>query len=135
MTRTRSTVNFPLIALWVVDIAIMAVGYVIMTTSDAGQAEFYNAGGADYTQYFPALSGSTLGGMLIAAGAFGVILTLAVQVLARSRALPAAAPDVAAADVEIDDELDAAASAYPEAPVAHDSAATDSTPETVPAAR
>lgn len=71
--------------LWAVSLFITVGGYLIMSSSDSSQAAFYTDGGDNYADFFPAQSGSTLGGILIAVGLLGVLFSLSVQVITRTR--------------------------------------------------
>jgi hypothetical protein len=110
-----SKFNLALVLLWLVDVAVTVAGYLILTSSNAIQAEFYTSQSADYVAYFSAQSGSTLGATLIGAGAIGVIVTLAAHVVSRSIAKNTAAtvapatvranePDFDFEDIEFDDK-------------------------------
>jgi hypothetical protein len=79
-----SKFNIALALLWLVDVVVTGVGYYILTSSNAAQAEFYTSQSADYGSYFSSQTGSNLGATLIGAGAIGFIITLAVHALSRS---------------------------------------------------
>jgi hypothetical protein len=79
-----SKFNIALALLWLVDVVVTGVGYYILTTSNAAQADFYTSQSADYVSYFGSQSGSNLGATLIGAGVIGIIITLAVHALSRS---------------------------------------------------
>lgn len=94
--RPLSPFNLALVLLWLVDLAVIVAGYVILTASNASQANFYTSQSADYNTYFAAQSGSGLGATLIGAGVLGVIVTLAAHVV--TRAIKRAAGPVAVTD-------------------------------------
>ena len=79
-----SKFNLALALLWLVDVAVTVAGYLILTSSNATQADFYTSQSADYVAYFSAQSGSNLGATLIGAGVIGFIITLAAHVVSRS---------------------------------------------------
>ena len=87
--------NLPLTALWLASGIVTLVGWLVLSASNATQAEFYTSESQDYAGYFAAQSGSTLGSVLIGAGVLGMILAIASQVRVR--------PAVAA--VVVEDEL------------------------------
>ncbi|MBX0301622.1 hypothetical protein K2F54_16750 [Cryobacterium sp. 1639] len=102
-----SKFNLALVLLWLVDVAVTVTGYLIFTSSNASQAEFYTNQSADYVTYFTAQSGSSLGATLMAAGALGFIITLAAHVLARAIAkTTAAGVPTDAVDADTDNEID-----------------------------
>jgi hypothetical protein len=109
-----SKFNLALALLWLVDVVVTVAGYLILTSSNATQADFYTSQSADYVAYFSAQSGSNLGATLIGAGVIGVIITLAAHVVSRSikkaAAVAAGAPtDAVDAEPDFDDiEFDAA---------------------------
>ena len=110
-SRPLSKFNLVLALLWLVDVVVTAAGYLILTSSNATQAEFYTSQSADYVAYFSAQSGSGLGATLIGTGLLGFIVTLAAMVVSRSIARNAAlAAPVAAAhdepDFGFDDDTD-----------------------------
>ncbi|MCU1442406.1 MAG: hypothetical protein JWQ59_556 [Cryobacterium sp.] len=100
MSRNSSAMppklNIPLIVLWLASLVVAAVGYFVLTSSNAAQAEFYNAQSVDYATYFAAQSGSGLGSTLIGVGVLGLLIALATQAYRR----PAA--EVVVADLEDD---------------------------------
>lgn len=100
-SRPLSKFNLVLAVLWLVDVVVTAAGYLILTSSNATQAEFYTSQSADYVAYFTAQSGSGLGATLIGTGILGFIVTLAAMVVSRS-----IARNAAAASAVIDDEPD-----------------------------
>jgi hypothetical protein len=110
-----SKFNLALALLWLVDVAVTVAGYLILTSSNATQAEFYTSQSADYGAYFTAQSGSTLGATLIGAGVIGFMITLAAHVVSRSIAKNTAAsvapataranePDFDFEDIDFDDK-------------------------------
>ena len=100
-SRPQSKFNLVLALLWLVDVVVTAAGYLILTSSNATQAEFYTSQSADYVAYFTAQSGSGLGATLIGTGILGFIVTLAAMVVSR-----AIAKNAVTAPVAIDDEPD-----------------------------
>lgn len=109
MSRNTSAVlakfNLPLALLWLAGFIVTAVGYLVLTSSNAAQAEFYTSGSQDYATYFSAQSGSTLGSVLIGAGVLGLLLALAAHVKPRPAA---ASTPVAEAEEHFDGEFDLA---------------------------
>ncbi|MGY4856317.1 hypothetical protein [Cryobacterium sp. AP23] len=104
-----SKFNLALALLWLVDVVVTVAGYLILTSSNATQADFYTSQSADYVAYFSAQSGSNLGATLIGAGVIGVIITLAAHVVARSikkAAAVAAGLPTDAVDAEPDFDFD-----------------------------
>jgi hypothetical protein len=110
-----SKFNLALALLWLVDVVVTGAGFLILTSSNATQAEFYTSQSADYGAYFAAQSGSNLGATLIGAGVLGVIITLAAHVVSRSIAKNTAAtvapataranePEFDFDDIEFDDK-------------------------------
>lgn len=83
-SRPLSKFNLILAILWLVDVVVTVAGYLILTSSNATQAEFYTSQSADYGAYFTAQSGSGLGATLIGAGVLGFIVTLAAMVVSRA---------------------------------------------------
>ncbi|WP_166787843.1 hypothetical protein [Cryobacterium adonitolivorans] len=100
-SRPLSKFNLVLALLWLVDVVVTAAGYLILTSSNATQAEFYTSQSADYGAYFSAQSGSGLGATLIGTGILGFIVTLAAMVVSRS-----IAKNAVAGPAVIDDEPD-----------------------------
>lgn len=105
-TPRRLALNIPLIVLWVVSIAVGAIGLWQLRAGNAGQADFYNTGGSDYLTFLDLQTQSTIGGMLIIAGVVGVLVALAVH--ARNRAAAIVAREAAATVTAVDefDDLD-----------------------------
>lgn len=130
-----SKFNLALALLWLVDVVVTVAGYLILTSSNATQADFYTSQSSDYVSYFSAQSGSNLGATLIGAGVIGFIITLAAHGVSRSikkaAAVAAGVPTDAVdaePDFDFDDtELDAADQA---AFAATPAAETTSTPKT-----
>lgn len=124
-TLRRPTLNIPLLALWVVAIAVLAFGSWMLLAGNAAQAEFYTSGGDDYLEYLNLQTQSTIGGFLLIAGVIGLLLALATH--ARNHAASLLATRVGAPDdtsVEASDDLedDADAAVEPsDADVATDS--------------
>ena len=122
-----SKFNLALALLWLVDVAVTVAGYLILTSSNATQADFYTSQSADYVAYFSAQSGSNLGATLIGAGVIGFIITLAAHVVSRSiktaaavaTGTPTDAVD-AEPDFDVDDSEFAAAEPTPAAASADD---------------
>jgi hypothetical protein len=100
-----SKFNLALALLWLVDVAVTVAGYLILTSSNATQADFYTSQSADYVAYFSAQSGSNLGATLIGAGVIGFIITLAAHVVSRSIKTAAAVATGTATDA-VDAEPD-----------------------------
>lgn len=96
-TTPRFALNIPLIVLWVAAVAVAGLGYWLLQSGNAAQADFYNTQGSDYLQFLNLQTQSTIGGMLLTAGVVGVFIALATH--ARNRA----AAVVAANAVVIDD--------------------------------
>jgi hypothetical protein len=103
-TTRRLAVNIPLIVLWVAAIAVAGLGYWLLQTGNAAQADFYNTQGSDYLQFLNLQTQSTLGGMLLTAGVVGVFIALAIH--ARNRAAAVLAANAAAIAGFSEDELD-----------------------------
>jgi hypothetical protein len=53
------------VLLWVAPVVVASIGFVVLSASNAAQAEFYSTQSADYPSYFSAQSGSFLGSILI----------------------------------------------------------------------
>ena len=107
--RPLSKFNLVLALLWLVDVVVTGVGYWVLTSSNATQADFYTSQSADYVRYFSAQSGSNLGATLIGVGLTGFIITLAAMVVARSisKNVALAAPAVDnGPDFDFDDDTD-----------------------------
>jgi hypothetical protein len=108
--RPLSKFNLVLALLWLVDVAVTVAGYLVLTSSNATQADFYTSQSADYVAYFAAQSGSNLGATLIGAGIVGFMVTLAAMVVARAFATRVAAPATAGTHDEpgfdFDDDAD-----------------------------
>ncbi|POH67776.1 MULTISPECIES: hypothetical protein [Cryobacterium] len=100
-SRPLSKFNLVLALLWLVDVVVTAAGYLILTSSNATQAEFYTSQSSDYVAYFSAQSGSGLGATLIGTGILGFIITLAAMVVSRS-----IAKNAVVAPAAIDEEPD-----------------------------
>ncbi|HET8779482.1 MAG TPA: hypothetical protein VFM66_05365 [Agromyces sp.] len=103
-TTRRLAVNIPLIVLWVAAIAVAGLGYWLLQTGNAAQADFYNTQGSDYLQFLNLQTQSTLGGMLLTAGVVGVFIALAIH--ARNRAAAVLAANATATAGFYEDELD-----------------------------
>ena len=110
MSRNNSDVlakiNVPLALLWLAGFVVTAVGYLVMTSSNAAQAQFASSGSQDYATYFTAQSGSTLGTTLMGAGVLGLLLALAAHVKTRPAGIAAGVADAEPAEDSFDDELD-----------------------------
>jgi hypothetical protein len=78
-STARPALNLALIGLWVVTAVVIAVGVWLLLSSNGRQVELYTAQSDDYAGYLSAQSGTTLGGILIGAGAVGLLLSLATQ--------------------------------------------------------
>lgn len=98
----RSALNIPLLALWVVAVGVLALGFWMLQAGNAAQAEFYTSGGDNYLEYLNLQTQSTIGGFLLVAGVFGLLLALATH--ARNRAAAALAAGAAPTN---DERLDA----------------------------
>ncbi|TFD34119.1 hypothetical protein [Cryobacterium cryoconiti] len=99
--------NLPLVALWVAGVIVTVVGWLVLSSSNGAQAEFYTSASQDYAGYFAAQSGSTLGSVLIGAGVLGMLLALASQVRVRGAVVASVVEDVVVVDEEeeFEDEL------------------------------
>lgn len=75
----RPALNLALIGLWVVTVVVLAVGVWLLLSSNGRQVELYTAQSDDYAAYLAAQGGTTLGGLLIGAGAIGLLISLATQ--------------------------------------------------------
>jgi hypothetical protein len=121
-TTRRLALNIPLIVLWVIAVAVAGLGYWLLQSGNAAQADFYNTQGSDYLQFLNLQTQSTLGGMLLTAGVIGVFIALATH--ARNRAAAVIAANAAALDlagweqVDEDEESDFVAAQPVEQPVA-----------------
>lgn len=109
-TTRRLAVNIPLIVLWVAAIAVAGLGYWLLQTGNAAQADFYNTQGSDYLLFLNLQTQSTLGGMLLTAGVVGVFIALAIHARNRAAAVLAANATAIAGffedDLEEDDAFD-----------------------------
>jgi hypothetical protein len=140
-TTRRLALNIPLIVLWVIAVAVAGLGYWLLQSGNAAQADFYNTQGSDYLQFLNLQTQSTLGGMLLTAGVVGVFIALATH--ARNRAAAVIAASAAALDlagweqVDEDEESDFVAAQPVEqqvtAPVAAPSTIADAEPATTEA--
>ncbi|TFC91338.1 MULTISPECIES: hypothetical protein [Cryobacterium] len=95
--------NLALVVLWLASVIVTLVGWLVLSSSNAAQADFYTSASQNYAGYFAAQSGSTLGSILIGAGVLGMILALASQVRVRG-AVVASVENVVVDAVE--DELE-----------------------------
>lgn len=128
-----ATRNYPLLALWVAAVVVTVGGYVLMTSSNAGQANFYVTGSTDYSAYFALQSGSSLGATLTAVGVLGLLIALATQ--ARLHAAQAASRAVADVTDEASTDDGTYAPATAAAPTVAESVQTDAAaPAETPAA-
>ena len=99
--------NLPLAALWLAVILVTLVGWLVLSSSNATQAEFYTSESQDYAGYFAAQSGSTLGSVLIGAGVLGMMLAIASQVRVRPAVRAVAVGEAHGEDdVDLDTELE-----------------------------
>jgi hypothetical protein len=109
-TTRRLALNIPLIVLWVAAIAVAGLGYWLLQSGNAAQADFYNTQGSDYLQFLNLQTQSTIGGMLLAAGVIGVFIALATHARNRAAAIvaanAAAIDDLDVRDLDEDDESD-----------------------------
>ncbi|GAA1836572.1 hypothetical protein [Agromyces salentinus] len=151
-----STLNLPLILLWVVAVIVTAVGAVLLVLGNAAQVDFYTTQGSDYATYLNNISQSTVGGLVLAAGLIGILIALATHARNRAAAIQAQAAaaefdavfgdiddedfeefalEVDEADVEVPVDAPApAAAASPAAPAASAAAPAAPTAPTAPAA-
>ena len=110
MSRNNSDVlakiNVPLALLWLAGFVVTALGYLVMTSSNAAQAQFASSGSQDYATYFTAQSGSTLGTTLMGAGVLGLLLALAAHVKTHPAGIAGGVADAEPAEDSFDDELD-----------------------------
>ena len=136
-TTRRLALNIPLIVLWVIAVAVAGLGYWLLQSGNAAQADFYNTQGSDYLQFLNLQTQSTLGGMLLTAGVVGVFIALATH--ARNRAAAVIAANAAALDlagweqVDEDEESDFVAAQPVEQPVAAPVAAPSTIADAEPA--
>lgn len=119
MSRTSASplakLNVPLILLWLASVIVAVAGYVLMTSSNANQAQLYTSQTGDYAKLFAAQSGSTIGGLLLAVGVLGVLLALAAQVTARTRTVAPAPVAPGESDLAFDDQSFSIETVYPTA--------------------
>ncbi|GAA4664047.1 hypothetical protein [Frondihabitans cladoniiphilus] len=131
-----SKINIPRMVLWLASLVVAVVGYFLMTTSNSKEAALYVSGKADYPKLFAAQSGSTIGGLLIAAGVIGALLALTSMAITRHMASPIAgdarAADFAPADFDEADFDEADAEPAPVVPAAEPAPVA---PDAGPAAR
>jgi hypothetical protein len=136
-TTRRLALNIPLIVLWVIAVAVAGLGYWLLQSGNAAQADFYNTQGSDYLQFLNLQTQSTLGGMLLTAGVIGVFIALATH--GRNRAAAVIAANAAALDlagweqVDEDEESDFVAAQPVEQPVAAPVAAPSTIADAEPA--
>lgn len=83
--------NYSLAILWLASVVVGLVGYVLMTSSNSGQAELYTTQKADYAHLFTLQSGSSLGATLIGLGVLGLLIALATHAVSFAIARSAAA--------------------------------------------
>ncbi len=103
----RTKLNLPLVALWLAGVIVTVLGWLVLSSSNTAQADFYTSASQDYAAYFTAQSGSTLGSVLIGAGVLGMILALASQVRVRGAVVATVVDDVVVDDNEdFEDELE-----------------------------
>ncbi|RXZ68630.1 hypothetical protein [Agromyces albus] len=107
-TTRRPALNIPLIVLWVAAVAVTGLGFWLLQSGNAAQADFYNEQGSDYLQYLNLQTQSTIGGMLLAAGVVGVFIALATHARNRAAAVVSAATVAVAtpAPASVDSSLD-----------------------------
>lgn len=98
--------NYSLAILWLASVVVGLVGYVLMTSSNSGQADLYTKQSADYGKLFTLQSGSSLGATLIGVGVLGLLIALAIHavsfVIARSAVAAAAVSEADFADTDDD---------------------------------
>jgi hypothetical protein len=102
--RTKS--NYSLAILWLASVVVGLVGYVLMTSSNSGQAELYTKQTGDYAKLFPLQSGSSLGATLIGIGVLGLLIAIATHAvsfaIARSAAVTSVVRDEDFTDTDAD---------------------------------
>lgn len=116
MSRTSSTArstNFPLILLWAASIAVIVIGYLVMTMAIATQTDLYGSGSQDVQALLNGQAGVTLGTTLVGVGVLGILIALAVH------ARNASANRVHVADNGFDDDLDDDLDESTDRPAAH----------------
>ncbi|TFD79246.1 hypothetical protein [Cryobacterium fucosi] len=110
MSRNNSGVlakiNVPLALLWLAGLVVTAVGYLVLTSSNAIQAQFASSGSQDYATYFTAQSGSTLGSTLMGAGVLGLLLALAAHAVTRPVGIADSMSATEPEEDSFDDELE-----------------------------
>ena len=135
-TTRRLALNIPLIVLWVAAVAVAGLGYWLLQSGNAAQADFYNTQGSDYLQFLNLQTQSTIGGMLLTAGVIGVFIALAIHARNRAAAViaanAAAIDDLDVRDLDEDDESEFVAVQPVEEPAAA-SAAPSETADVEPA--
>jgi hypothetical protein len=101
-----STLNLPLILLWVVAVVVTSIGATLLIIGNAAQVDFYTTQGSDYATYLNNISQSTVGGLVLATGLVGILLALATHARNRAAAIQAqaAAAEFDAVFGDIDDE-------------------------------
>jgi hypothetical protein len=136
-TPARPAINLALIGLWVVTALVLAAGIWLLLSSNGRQVELYTAQSDDYEAYLSAQGGTTLGGILIGAGALGLLLSLATQAVISSSAHRYAALAALPAPyhfVDTDEYGDDFADESVEVPARADAAAPASAASTAPVA-
>jgi len=128
-----SKFNLALALLWLVDVVVTVAGYLVLTSSNATQADFYTSQSSDYVAYFTAQSGSNLGATLLGAGVIGFIITLAAHAVSWSitknavAVAPVTATDERDFDFDDDTHVDAEETAPVQARAAETGTVTAST--------
>lgn len=98
--------NYSLAILWLASVVVGLVGYVLMTSSNSGQAELYTKQSADYGHLFTLQSGSSLGATLIGIGVLGLLIALATHAVSHAIARSAARSAVVVEDDFTDTDVD-----------------------------
>ncbi|GAA3860418.1 hypothetical protein GCM10022381_01110 [Leifsonia kafniensis] len=125
--RTKS--NYSLAILWLASVVVGLVGYVLMTSSNSGQAELYTKQTGDYAKLFPLQSGSSLGATLIGIGVLGLLIALATHAVSFAIARSAATTTVVS-ETDVADIADTDADTVIAAPTATAPAVAFTAPQT-----
>lgn len=119
MSRTSSTArstNFPLILLWAASVAVIVIGYLVMTMAITAQTDLYGSGSQDVQALLNGQAGVTMGTTLVGVGVLGLLIALAVH------ARNSAANRVHAAETAFDDDENDDLDESSERPAAHSAA-------------